>query len=142
MFKKVSLGFVVVLVSGFAMLGVSAARTPHAVAVSGPSGQCPTGVRALPATGVVHAAARAVAEASRDYSHLNTEGAELMAADRVSFAGARGEEVAHQCGTQVAERTVIVQMLFPRMLPSASLSEAVVAVSRFPDGYRVWEVLH
>ena len=141
MFKKVSLGVVVLLVSGFATLGVSAARTPHAAA-RGPNGQCPTGARALPATGVIHAAASALAEASRDYSGLNTEGAEVMAADRVSFAGARGEEVAHQCGARVAERTVIVQMLFPRMLPSASLSEAVVAVSRFPDGYRVWEILH
>ena len=141
MCKKVSLGVVVLVVSGFALLGVSAARTPHAAAIA-PNGQCPTEALALPATGVIHAAGRALAEASRDYSRLKTEGAEVMAADRVSFAGVRGDEVARQCGARVAERTVIVQMLFPRMLPSASLSEAVVAASRFPDGYRVWEILH
>jgi hypothetical protein len=141
MFVKVSLGVAVLLVSGFTLLGVSAARTPHA-AGTGPNGRCPIGARELPAAGVIHAAGRALAEASRDYSQLNTEGAEVMAADRVAFAGVRGEEVARQCGARVAARTVIVQMLFPHMLPSASLSEAVVAVSRFRDGYRVWEILH
>ena len=39
-------------------------------------------------------------------------------------------------------RTVVVDLLFPKMLPSASLSEAVVLVSRFRTGYRVWEVAH
>jgi hypothetical protein len=29
-------------------------------------------------------------------------------------------------------------MLFPRMLPSASLSESVVFTGRFAHGYRVW----
>jgi hypothetical protein len=50
--------------------------------------------------------------------------------------------VRHQCGAKVARRTVVVQLLFPKMLPSASLSEGVVFVARFPRGYRVWEVAH
>jgi hypothetical protein len=33
-------------------------------------------------------------------------------------------------------------MLFPRMLPSASLSQAVVFVARFSDAYRVWYLAH
>ena len=36
----------------------------------------------------------------------------------------------------------MVDLLFPKMLPSASLSEAVVLVSLFNTGYRVWEVAH
>jgi hypothetical protein len=40
--------------------------------------------------------------------------------------------------TCAAGSTVVVQMLFPRMLPSASLSESVVFTGRFAHGYRVW----
>jgi hypothetical protein len=81
-------------------------------------------------------------EVAHDYPGLRTAGAEVVAADRAGFAGPRGSEVARQCGVRVRDRTVVVQLLFPRMLPSASLSEAVVAVSRFAQGYRVWEILH
>ena len=47
-----------------------------------------------------------------------------------------------QCGKVVRERTVVVDLLFPRMLPSASLSGGVVLVSLFQTGYRVWEAGH
>jgi hypothetical protein len=46
------------------------------------------------------------------------------------------------CNSQVRNRTVVVDLLFPRMLPSASLSEGVVLVSRFRAGYQVWAVAH
>ena len=82
------------------------------------------------------------AEAARLYPGLDTHGAEVMAADRSAFAGARGSEVSNICGKKVAARTVVVQMLFPRMLPSASLSESVVFAGRFAHGYRVWHVAH
>jgi hypothetical protein len=42
----------------------------------------------------------------------------------------------------VRNRTVAVDLLFPKMLPSASLSEGVVFVSLFPAGYQVWDVAH
>jgi hypothetical protein len=107
-----------------------------------PTGRCPTAALELPAGGVIGAARRALAEAARDYPGLRTAGAEVVAADRAGFAGTRGSEVARRCGVRVADRTVVVQLLLPRMLPSASLSEAVLAVSRFARGYRVWEILH
>jgi hypothetical protein len=47
-----------------------------------------------------------------------------------------------QCSNLVRQRTVVVDLLFPKMLPSASLSEGVVLVSLFKTGYRVWEVGH
>jgi len=47
-----------------------------------------------------------------------------------------------QCSNLVLSRTVVVDLLFPKMLPSASLSQGVVLVSLFPTGYRVWEVGH
>jgi hypothetical protein len=47
-----------------------------------------------------------------------------------------------RCSNLVRQRTVVVDLLFPKMLPSASLSEGVVLVSLFKTGYRVWEVGH
>ena len=46
------------------------------------------------------------------------------------------------CSSQVRNRTVVVDLLFPKMLPSASLSEGVVFVSLFRTGYRIWDVAH
>lgn len=104
--------------------------------------RCPGGILPLPPNGVQRAAGQALAEAAKLYPGLNTSGAEVMAADRSAFAGARGSEVSNLCGKKVAARTVVVQMLFPRMLPSASLSESVVFAGRFAHGYRVWYVAH
>ncbi len=47
-----------------------------------------------------------------------------------------------QCSNLVRQRTVVVDLLFPKMLPSASPSEGVVLVSLFKTGYQVWEVGH
>jgi hypothetical protein len=69
-------------------------------------------------------------------------GTEVMASDRSAFAGARGGEVKFICGAAVARRTVVVQLLFPWLLPSQSLSQGVVFVGRFHGGYRVWYVAH
>jgi ABC-type polysaccharide/polyol phosphate transport system ATPase subunit len=52
-----------------------------------------------------------------------------------------GEQVGRECGAGARARAVIVELRFPRMAPSASLSEGVVDVSRFPNGYRVWAVV-
>lgn len=46
------------------------------------------------------------------------------------------------CSNKARRRTVVVDLLFPKVLPSASLSKGVVLVSRFPSGYRVWDVAH
>ncbi len=46
------------------------------------------------------------------------------------------------CSSRVRNRTVVVDLLFPKMLPSASLSEGVVLVSLFRAGYPVWDVAH
>jgi hypothetical protein len=116
----------------------------HTPAVSTAS-NCPAGARGilpLQPNGVQRAADRALAEAARLYPDLNTKGAEVMFSARSQFAGARGSEVRHLCGKTVAARTVVVQMLFPRMLPSASLSQADVFAGRFGNGYRVWYIAH
>ena len=57
-------------------------------------------------------------------------------------AGARGREVAFQCGKRIQVRTIVVELRFPKELPSTSLAEGVVFVSHFKRGYEVWEVAH
>jgi len=133
------------LIGAIGTLGAEAAVQSHPAplkAIQASARICPKGIRPLPASGVQRSADKALAEAARLYPGLNTRGAEVMAADRSAFAGARGREVRNLCGKKVAARTVVVQMLFPRMLPSASLSESVVFVGRFAHGYRVWHVAH
>ena len=43
------------------------------------------------------------------------------------------------CSSRVRNRTVVVAMLFPEMLPSAPLSEGVMFVSLFRTRYQVWD---
>lgn len=128
------------LVVALLLAGATAARSAPLRGTE--SGGCPRSALALPAAGPIEAARRALLEAPHLYRSLNTRGTELLAVDRAAYAGPRGREVERLCGTKAAERTVVVQLRFPRMLPSASLSEGVVAVGRFAGGYRVWKVLH
>lgn len=133
------------MLGGICALGLIGAAMPHAsMAVGGdrPSGSCPAAPRPLPALGVAYAAQAALSDVRQDYGVLEARGAEVMAADRSAFAGVRGQQVSHQCGQRVAARTVVVQLFFNRLLPSASLSHGVVFVSRLSSGYRVWEVAH
>jgi hypothetical protein len=117
------------------------AITPNATAaVRVNPATCPASIQRLPADGVQHAADQALAAAAKLYPGINTKGAEVMAAARSAFAGVRGQQVTAMCGSHVAGRTVVVQMLFPAMLPSASLSQSVVFAGRFAGGYRVWFV--
>jgi hypothetical protein len=54
----------------------------------------------------------------------------------------RGPEAKFECGARVWRRTVVVYITLRAYLPSASLSERVLFVGRFRDGYRVWQVVH
>jgi hypothetical protein len=120
----------------------AAAGSAGASSSRGTTAGCPRGALVLPADAVARAGKRAVAEAAKRYRGLKTAGARVVDARRADAAGPRGREVLRHCGPTVRHRTVVVQLLFPRMLPSASLSEGVVDVSLFPGGYRVWEVVH
>lgn len=58
----------------------------------------------------------------------------------------RGPQARRQCGSEVWRRTVVVYITLRRYQHppeiSASLSERVDFVSRFKDGYRVWQLVH
>jgi hypothetical protein len=121
------------------LVAVSHATAPRPTR---PTGACPKGMLPLPADGVIGAARAALASVRQAYPGEDVIGAELLAADRSAFARPRGAQVRQQCGRTIAARTVVVQMLLPKLLPSASLSESVIFVSDFRAGYRVWEVAH
>ncbi len=54
----------------------------------------------------------------------------------------RGGYARMTCGRRAQSRTVVVNLEFPAMLPSASLSQGVVLVSKFGGAYRVWAQQH
>jgi hypothetical protein len=103
-------------------------------------GHCPVGARVLPAEAVARAADQARIEAPHLYPGRGR--AVITQSDLAPYAGARGGEVRYQCRSRAFHRTVVVELLFPKELPSASLSEGTVFVSLFATGYQVWEVAH
>jgi hypothetical protein len=113
----------------------AAAQRPHA-----PS--CPLHPQVLPGNAIAGATELALSRASALYPDLDTRGAVATSAARAAYAGVRGAQVVRECGDRVGDRTVVVQMLFPRMLPSASLSQSTVFVDRENGAYRVWEIAH
>ena len=46
------------------------------------------------------------------------------------------------CGSVVGRRTWVVEIRFPKLEPSASLSQGQAFVSRFRSGWRVWYRYH
>src|SRR6476646_130593 len=65
--------------------------------------------------------------------------------DQVSLAtdaGARGEQVAAECGAAVAVRTFVVMTTRTDLLPSQSASQGVYFVSRVSGHFMVWEQAH
>ena len=71
---------------------------------------------------------------------IKTEGFRITALNPASSTASSeyGQLVAHVCGRSVQERTYVATLLFPAMLPSASLSRGVLYLSRFGRGWQVW----
>jgi hypothetical protein len=129
------------LVGALAIVSSSTpAAKPHRTAPGALSGSCPSKAEPLPADAVARAADQARTEATHLYPGDGP--AVLTKSDLAPYAGPRGSEVKTQCRTRTFHRTVVVELLFPKELPSASLSQGVVFVSLSPSGYRVWEVAH
>jgi hypothetical protein len=103
-------------------------------------GRCPRGVLPLPAEAVARAADQARIQAPALYKGFGPAVVELawLAKLRLNVWAA----APFHCSSQVRDRTVVVDLLFPKMLPSASLSAGVVFVSLFRTGYQVWQVAH
>jgi hypothetical protein len=140
--SRVIAGIAVTVVLGGALVGVLLlpSRGQAHLSRAVPAAHCPAGAKPLPAGAVARAADRALVEAPHLYPGLGATAVTRSAL--APYADARGSEVRHQCGQRAFHRTVVVELLFPKELPSASLSQGVVFVSRFATGYSVWELAH
>lgn len=141
------IGSVVVILLGGALAGFLVFRpsaAPAAAVQGGQSsvvlGRCPTDALPLTAESVARAADQARIEMPTLNKDLGPAVVEL--AWRAIFRLNVWAATPFQCNSLVRSRTVVVDLLYPKMLPSASLSEGVVFVSLFPTGYQVWDVAH
>src|SRR6476469_5080093 len=101
---------------------------------------CPSNALPLQAESVARAADAARIAAPALYPNHGRAVVEL--AWRARFRLHVWAATPFSCSDRARRRTIVVDLLFPKMLPSASLSEGVVLVSRFANGYRVWDVAH
>lgn len=117
-----------------------ATAAAHPAAVVTHPDACPADIHALPADAVARAADQARIQAPHLYRGFGPAVVELswLAKFKLSVWAS----TPFHCSNWVRDRTVVVDLLFPKMLPSASLSEGVVLVSLFNNGYQVWEVAH
>jgi hypothetical protein len=138
-------GALAVIVAVTLVAGHRAQASPTSQPLPEPSqGRCPKlHMQRLPGDAVARAALAALDQAPVVYRGTNLEGIRVTEAilARLDDPG-RGGYARVKCGRRVQSRTVVVYLEFPAMLPSASLSQGVVLVSRFAGEYRVWAQLH
>lgn len=145
--RKLVLCSVVVVLAGV-VTGLLVVRSPAAPAVavsqqgasSAVLGRCPQDALPLTAESVARAADQARIQAPALYRGRGPAVVEL--AWRAVFRLNVWAASPFHCNSQARNRTVVIDLLFPKMLPSASLSEGVVFLSLFPTGYQVWDVAH
>jgi hypothetical protein len=101
------------------------------------SSACPRTALPLTGTNLIGPAAAAALQRVPASDRPQVRGAALAIADNV-----RGPQVRTQCGQRAAARTVVVYLLRRALLPAQSASQGVYFVSRFQNGYRVWQVAH
>lgn len=118
-------------------------RVPLASAAAG---GCPRATpEVLPTNALAGATEAALAEAPRLYENMNSKGRYAEAAYR-GMAAPVNRFYRSVCpgredhGRRLQRRSVQVNMIFPKLLPSASLSQHWVFVARFDGEYRVWGV--
>jgi hypothetical protein len=126
-----------------AKLVAVAAVVAIALAASGAAGSrtaalgCPRG--ALPLTGANPIGPAGAAALRREDASAKPQ---VRGATLATLDSARGNQVIRQCGRSIAARTIVVYVLRRAYLPAQSVSQGVFFVSRFANGYRVWQVAH
>jgi len=107
------------------------------------SSPCPSQTPLMPGpdapTSSVSAAVAAVAQ---HYSHIDTTGFQVHKAYQADPSNGFGAIAFGLCGEVIGSRTWVVELSFPKMLPSADLSAGQLFLSRFPDGWKVWFQYH
>ncbi len=108
------------------------------------SSSCPAQTPLDPGPGAVTAAvSAAVATVPHRYPpQIDTTGFQVAKAYQADPSNGYGAIAFGLCGEVVGSRTVVVELSFPKMLPSADLSAGQLFLSRFPDGWKVWFQYH
>ncbi len=114
---------------------------PAGAASSGVTVTCPA-AQPLTHNATAAAAQAALAEAPGLYQGIDTTGQYVDSSTRAAQAGPRGAQIGLECGQRVEDRSVVVELHFPAMEPSASLSQGIVFVSRIHNHYTVWQLAH
>jgi hypothetical protein len=117
-------------------LGSLIAVSGAAATATSQSPACPRGALALAPNSIAPASRAAFGRESR------RERPQVTGASFARTDPTRGATVKSQCGKQAWQRTVVVYIDLRAFHPSQSLSQRVSFVSRFPGGYRVWEIAH
>jgi hypothetical protein len=100
--------------------------------------QCPTKALRLKDASIAKATRAALRAAPRIY---DVDRAVAMRAARAGVSPRAGQ-VRRMCGRKIVRRTVVVDLRFPELLPSASLSQGTVLVARRFAGHYVWFRAH
>ena len=124
-----------VTIAAVAVLALAASGAANPQAKLG--AKCPKGVLAIMGTNPIGAATEAALRRVPAKDEPQVRGALLALSDPL-----RGAQVRKQCGFPVAGRTIVVYILRRAYLPAQSASQGVYFVSRFPAGYRVWQIAH
>lgn len=118
--------------------GVGPASTPISTSFNLCPVPIPLGFGPQAQTGAKATVAKAVPILYRQ--GIRTEGFRITALYPASSTASSdyGQLVAHACGRSTQQRTYVAELVFPAMLPSASLSRGVLFLSRFERGWQVW----
>lgn len=76
------------------------------------------------------------------YQGPEYEGFEVVKVQTAAEAGVYGEMVENMAGAKVAASTFVVQLHFPRLEPSASMSQGQLFITRTRQGWDVWFRYH
>ncbi|WP_182349229.1 hypothetical protein [Tomitella gaofuii] len=99
--------------------------------------QCPTGLDTLTPDALHRATDVAQQSLGNSFPDRNVAGAYVAGATR-SDAGPVGQEIISACGPDVQSKSVIVDFVFPAMLPDASRSYGAAVVALDNGRYSVW----
>ncbi len=124
------------LLTGAATLVAAAAGvTVTGTAAAAPN--CPSGLAELTPDSVARATDAALGAVAGSFPDRDVSGAYVSGATR-SEAGPVGQELVSECGADVQRKSVIVDFVFPAMLPDAAHSYGAAVVSIVDGQYSVW----
>lgn len=120
--------------TGTALAGTASAAD---IADASEGSQCPAGLGELTPDAVARATDTALGGLATQFPNRDVSDAYVSGATR-SDAGPVGQELIEECGPGVQGKAVIVDFVFPAMLPDAESAYGAAVVSPINGQYTVW----